>query len=78
MDVLPGAEVYLKQPSRYGLDTSAKQAPTFAQVAEAVRLQGETAMGFVLPDGTVISAPHAKHQQPLALGDRIIVLADKA
>ena len=78
MIVVPGAEVYLKQPSRYGLDTSAKQGPTFAQVAEAVRLQGETAMGFVLQDGTVISAPHAKHLQRLGLGDQIIVLADKA
>ena len=70
--------MYLRLPARYSLDVSAKQVPTFAQVAEAVRQQGGTALGVVLSDGTVVTAPHAKHQQLLAPGDQVIVLANQA
>ena len=76
--VAAGAELYLRKPAQYGLDASVKQVPTFAQVGEMVRQQGETAVGFVLRDGTVVSAPHARHQQRLEAGDQIIVLAPKA
>ena len=73
-----GAEIYLRQPFRYQLEASGKAGPTFAQIAEAARQQQETALGFLLKNGTVVSAPHAGHQQHLGPGDRIIVLANKA
>ena len=76
--MVAGAEMYLRKPAQYGLEASVKQAPTFAEVGEVVRQHGETALGFVLGDGTVVSAPHAKHQQHLVAGDQIIVLASKA
>lgn len=78
LHLIAGAEMYPTLPARYSLDVSAKQVPTCAQVAEAVRQQGETALGFVLSDGTVVIAPHAKHQQRLAPGDQVIVLANQA
>ena len=74
--------MYLRQPSRYQLKGEgggpSGETPTFAHVAEAVRQQGETALGFVLENGSVVSAPHAKHQQKLGPGDQIIVLANQA
>lgn len=72
--------MYLRQPSKYGLgtDRSGKEPPTFAHIAAVVRQQGETALGFVLKDGTVVTAPHARQQQHLGPGDQIIVLAGKA
>lgn len=75
-----GAEMYLRQPSKYALGSglSGKQTPTFAHIAGVVRQQGETALGFVLKDGTVVTAPHARHQQHLGPGDQIIVLAGTA
>lgn len=75
-----GAEMYLRQLAQYGLgsDDSGGLVPTFAHVAEVVRGQGETALGFVLKDGTVVTAPHAKHQQRLSPGDQVIVLAGTA
>ncbi len=73
-----GAEIYLRHPSRYNLSTNSDQPMTFSEVSEVVRRHQETALGYVLQDGTVISAPSANQQQVLQAGDQIIALAEQA
>ena len=73
-----GAEMYLRDVSSYGLAQDASTQVTFQQVAEAARQQKETALGYLLQDGTVITAPNAGQKRVLHTGDRIIALADQA
>ena len=72
-----GAEIYIRDPSYYRLDCDNSQPLAFADIAEAARQQKETALGYILRDGAVISAPHANDKQKLHIGDRIIALADQ-
>ncbi len=51
---------------------------TFSEVSEVARQHQETALGYVLQDGTVISAPSADQQQVMQAGDQIIALAEQA
>ncbi len=74
----PGAEIYLRHPSRYNLSTNSDHPMTFSEVSEVARQHQETALGYVLQDGTVISAPSADQQQVLQAGDQIIALAEQA
>lgn len=74
----PGAEIYLRHPSRYDLSTNSNQPVTFSEVSEVARQHQETAVGYVLQDGTVICAPSANQQQVLQAGDQIIALAEQA
>lgn len=74
----PGAEIYLRHPSRYNLSTNSNHPMTFSEVSEVARQHQETALGYVLQDGTVISAPSANQQQVLQAGDQIIALAEQA
>ncbi|KAL0031396.1 hypothetical protein WJX79_008726 [Trebouxia sp. C0005] len=73
-----GAEIYLRHPSRYDLSTNSNQPVTFSEVSEVARQHQETAVGYVLQDGTVICAPSANQQQVLQAGDQIIALAEQA
>ncbi|KAL0038546.1 hypothetical protein WJX77_010122 [Trebouxia sp. C0004] len=73
-----GAEIYLRHPSRYNLPTNSNTPMTFSEVSEIARQHQETALGYVLQDGTVISAPSANQQQVLQAGDQIIALAEQA
>ena len=73
-----GAEMYLRNPSRYNLAAGRDAPVTFSHVSEAARQQRETALGYILQDGTVISAPAANQKQNLKPGDQIIALADQA
>ena len=50
----------------------------FSEVSEVARQYQETALGYVLQDGTVITAPSASQQQVLHAGDQIIALAEQA
>lgn len=72
-----GAEMYLRDLSSYGLAQDGSMHVMFQEVAEAARQHKETALGYLLSDGTVISAPNAGHKQVLHAGDRIIALADQ-
>ena len=76
--ILAGAEIYLRNPSRYHLPTEAGRPMTFFEVSEAARQHGETALGYILQDGSVISAPNANHKQALNFEDQIIALAEQA
>lgn len=73
-----GAEIYLRHPSRYNLSTNSDRPMTFSEVSEVARQHQETALGYVLQDGTVISAPSANQQQVLQARDQIIALAEQA
>lgn len=58
---------------RYGL---ADSSVTFAEVNEAARLRGETALGYVGPDGTLVLAPHAGALCSLTHDSRVVVLSE--
>ncbi|KAL3157123.1 hypothetical protein ABBQ38_001368 [Trebouxia sp. C0009 RCD-2024] len=73
-----GVEIYLRDPSRYSISQDHASPVIFADVAEAVRAQKETALGYLLQDGTVLTAPHADHKQVLKAGDQIIAFANYA
>ena len=71
-----GAEIYLRSPDKYSIDAASQTA--FADVAKRARQQKEIALGYLLQDGTVVTAPGSGHKQCLTAGDQIIVLADQA
>lgn len=72
-----GIEIYLRDPARYSIPQSQSQV-SFSDVQEAARGHNETAVGYLLQDGTVLTAPHAEHMQVLQPGDQIIAFADYA
>ena len=72
-----GVEIYLRDPARYNIPQSQSQV-SFSDVQEAARGHKETAVGYLLQDGTALTAPHADHMQVLQPGDQIIALADGA
>ena len=72
-----GVEIYLRNPARYNIPQSHSQV-SFSDVQEAAREHKETAVGYLLQDGTVLTAPHADHMQVLQPGDQIIAFADYA
>lgn len=76
--MLAGAEIYLRNPARYQLPLDAGRPLTFSEVSEAARQHGETALGYILQDGTVISAPNPNHKQALHSDDQVIALAEQA
>lgn len=73
-----GVEIYLRDPSRYSISQDQASPVSFADVAEAARARKETALGYLLQDGTVLTAPHADHKQALKAGDQIIAFANYA
>ena len=81
-DIMPmcdaGAEIYLRNLSHYGVSDGSEKPVLFSEVAEKARQHKETALGYIMQDGTVLSAPDAHHKQMLHVGDRVIALADQA
>ena len=73
-----GAEIYLRNLTHYGISDGSERPVIFSEVAEKARQHKETALGYIMRDGTVLSAPDAHHKQMLHVGDRIIALADQA
>ena len=77
-----GCEIYLRQPQCYGLRVStavagAEGALQWAQVAEAVRLRGDSAMGMLTARGQLLLGPDLEAQMSLLEGDRLVVMAEQ-
>ena len=50
--------------------------PPGAQAAELARLRGETALGWVGPDGSLVLAPEASASHLFTKASRLVVLAE--
>lgn len=73
IDSTQGQEIYLRRPERYSLST---QAVPFAEVAELARLRGETALGYVSGDGSLVLAPDADSAHLYTPNSRVVVMAE--
>ena len=68
-------ELYLRHPARFNVAPG--QPVTFAELAEAVRLTGQTAVGYVRAGRLAVLAPRADHYVQLEHGDRVVVIAEE-
>ena len=68
----------MRDPAKYSIPQDYASQVSFSEVQEAARGHKETALGYLLQDGTVMTAPNAEHKQALRAGDQIIAFADFA
>lgn len=68
-------ELYLRNPAAFNIAPG--QATTFAELAEAVRLTKQTALGYIRGGRLAVLAPHASHQIIFGPDDRVVVLAEE-
>eukprot|EP00803_Ostreobium_quekettii_P010129 evm.model.scf_531.3 EVM.evm.TU.scf_531.3 scf_531:13935-21183(-) len=66
-------EMYIRNCTDYGL--MGRGAITWHEAAEAVRANGETAIGYIDKNGTSCTAPAATSKHAFEDGDNIVVLA---
>lgn len=74
IDSCQGAELYLRRPERYGLGSST--AHSWAEVSELARLRGETALGYIGPDGRLVLVPNSAAAMHYGRDARIVVLSE--
>ncbi|KAI8476483.1 MAG: hypothetical protein J3K34DRAFT_259587 [Monoraphidium minutum] len=70
-----GQELYLRNPASFNIQPG--QLITFAELAEAVRLTRQTAVGYIRAGRLAVLAPHATHQLVFGPDDRVVVIAEE-
>ncbi|GBF90167.1 ion channel DMI1-like [Raphidocelis subcapitata] len=70
-----GQELYLRNPASFNI---APGTPIpFSELAEAARLTGQTALGYIRGGRLAVLAPHATHQVVFGPDDRVVVIAEE-
>lgn len=68
------AEIYLRRPELYGLSPGRRW--TFAELTELARLRGETCLGYVAADRSLVLAPDADAGYSYNRDSRIVVISE--